>query len=60
MVLVVHVSNAGDMRDVGSIPGLGRFHAGGAAHSSILGWRISWTEEPDGLQFVGSQRVGHD
>ena len=31
-----------------------------AAHSSILAWKISWTEEPGGLQSVGSQRVGHD
>ena len=31
-----------------------------AAHSSILAWRILWTEEPDGLQSMGSQRVGHD
>ena len=30
-----------------------------AAHSSILAWRISWTEEPGGLQFTGSQGVGH-
>ena len=29
-------------------------------HSSILAWRISWTEEPGGLHSVGSQRVGHD
>ena len=29
-------------------------------HSSILAWRISWTEEPGGLQSMGSQRVGHD
>ena len=29
-------------------------------HSSILAWRIPWTEEPGGLQFMGSQRVGHD
>ena len=29
-------------------------------HSSILAWRIPWTEEPGGLQPVGSQRVGHD
>ena len=28
--------------------------------SSILAWKIPWTEEPDGLQSVGSQRVGHD
>ena len=33
---------------------------GTAAYSSILGWRIPWTEEPGGLQSVGSQRVGHD
>ena len=31
-----------------------------ATHSSILAWRIPWREEPDGLQFMGSQRVGHD
>ena len=31
-----------------------------AAHSNILAWRIPWTEEPDGLQPIGSQRVGHD
>jgi len=31
-----------------------------ATHSSTLGWKISWTEEPDGLQSMGSQRVGHD
>ena len=30
-----------------------------ATHSSILAWRIPWTEEPGGLQSVGSQRVGH-
>jgi len=29
-------------------------------HSSILAWRIPWTEEPDRLQSTGSQRVGHD
>ena len=33
---------------------------GMAIHSSILAWRVPWIEEPDGLQFVGSQRVGHD
>ena len=30
-----------------------------ATHSSILAWRIPWTEEPDGLQSMGSQRVAH-
>ena len=33
---------------------------GMATHSSILAWRIPWTEEPGGLQSVGSQRVGHN
>ena len=31
-----------------------------ATHRSILAWRIPWTEEPGGLQSMGSQRVGHD
>ena len=31
-----------------------------ASRSSILAWRIPWTEEPGGLQSMGSQRVGHD
>ena len=46
-------TNAGD---TGSVPGSGR--APGeemATHSSILAWRIPWTEEPGGLQFMGSQ-----
>ena len=31
-----------------------------AIHSNILPWRIPWREKPGGLQFMGSQRVGHD
>ena len=31
-----------------------------ATYSSILAWRIPWTEEPGGLQSMGSQRVGHN
>ena len=31
-----------------------------ATHTSILAWKIPWTEEPSGLQSMGSQRVGHD
>ena len=31
-----------------------------ATHSSVLAWKIPWTEEPGGLQSMGSQRVGHD
>ena len=43
-------ANAGDIRDVGSIPGLGRSPGEGTVtHSSILAWRISWTEEPGGI-----------
>ena len=33
---------------------------GMATHSSILAWRIPWTEEPGGLQSIGLQRVRHD
>ena len=33
---------------------------GMATYSSVLAWRISWTEDPGGLQSIGSQRVGHD
>ena len=33
---------------------------GMATHSSILAWRIPWTEEPGGLQFIGLHREGHD
>ena len=33
---------------------------GMATHSSILAWRILWTEEPGGLQLMGSKRVGQD
>ena len=50
--------NVGDM---GLIPGLGNpWEKGMATHSIILAWRIPWTEEPDVLQFMGLQRVGHD
>ena len=48
--------NAGDL---GLIPGSGRYPGeGNATHSCILAWRILWTQEPGGLQSVGSQRVG--
>ena len=53
--------NAGDVRDSGSIPGLGRpLEEGIAIHSSILAWRVPWTEEPGRLQSIVVQRVGHD
>ena len=31
-----------------------------ATHSSIVVWKIPWTDEPEGLQSMGPQRVGHD
>ena len=53
-------ANAGDMRDVGSIPGSGRsLEEEVANHSSVLAWRIPWTKEPGGLWSIGSQRFGH-
>ena len=61
MALVVKnlPANAGDARDVG----LGQEDAleeGMATHSSILVWRIPWTEEPGGLQSIALHRVGRD
>jgi len=53
MALVVKnlPATAGDVRDLGSIPGSGRsLEEGMATHSSILAWRIPWTEEPGRLQ----------
>ena len=42
-------------------PGVGLLvEKGMAAHSSVLAWRIPWTEEPGGLQSMGSRREGHD
>ena len=42
---------------VGSLGQQDPLEEGMATHSSILAWRIPWTEEPDGLQFMGSQRA---
>ena len=54
-------ASAGDVRDVGSIPGLGRAPGSEhATHSSIFAWRILGTEEPGRLQSTGSQRIRHD
>ena len=48
-------ANAGDIRDVGLIPGSeDPLEEGMATHSSILDWRIPWTEEPGRLQSIGS------
>ena len=54
-------ANAGGPGDVGLILGSGRSPGeGNGNHSSILAWKIPWTEEPGGLQSMGSQRVGQD
>ena len=54
--------SACNAEDLDSIPrsGNGPGEENGYSHSSILAWRISWTEESDGLQLTGSQRVRHD
>ena len=63
VVLVVKnlPANAGDLRD--GVPSLGwedPLEEEMATHSSILAWRIPWTEDPGGLSSIGSQRVRHD
>ena len=63
MVIVVKnlPSSARDIRDKGLIPGLGRSpREEMATYSSILAWRIPWTEEPVRLQCLGLHRVGHN
>ena len=47
-------ANIGDVRDMLLVPGLEK---GVATHSSILAWRIPWTEQPGWLQSIGFQRV---
>ena len=42
-----------------SLGGEDPLEKGMATHSSILAWRVLWTEEPRGLQSMGSQKVGH-
>ena len=46
--------------EVRSLGGEDLLEKGMASHFSILAWRIPWTEEPGGLQSMGSQRVKHD
>ena len=54
-------ANAGDVRDSGLISGAGRsLEECMATYSTILAWRIPWTEEPGGLWSIGSQRTGHN
>ena len=54
-------ANAGDIRDEGLIPGWeDLLEEGMATHFSILAWRIPWTEETGRVQYIGTQRVGHN
>ena len=49
-------ANTGDVRDLGLIPGLGRSPGGGNdSLSSILAWKIPWTEEPGEIHSIGLQ-----
>ena len=55
------LAHAEDLRGWGLIPASGDpLEEGMAAYSSILAWRIPWTQEPSGLQSMGSQRVGYN
>ena len=47
--------NSGDAGDPDSIPGSGRSPGGGNSNPFPLAWEIPWTEEPGGIQFMGSQ-----
>ena len=59
--ILTSLTSASNAGDAGLIPGSERSpEEGNGNHSSILAWRISWTEEPGGLQSTGLQRVGHD
>ena len=63
MVLVVKnlPAKEGEKRDTGSIPeSKDPLEEGMVTHCSILAWTISWTEEPDGWQSIGLQRVRHN
>ena len=63
MVLVTKnlPANAGDLREVGLVPGLeDPLEEEMATHSNIPAWRIPWTEKPSGLQSIALQRIRHD
>ena len=51
-------ANAGDARAAGSTPGFGRSPGEGNG-SNIFAWKIPWTEEPSGLQYMESQKKEH-
>ena len=53
--------DAGDVRDAS--PSLAQedpLEEGMVVHSRVLAWRIPWTQEPSGLQYIGSQKVKHN
>ena len=56
------VKNPPAMQDTqaGSLAGENPLEKGRATHSTLLAWRIPWTEEPGGLQFTGLQKVRHN
>ena len=55
------LADAGDIRDIGSVPGWeDPLEEAMVTHSSVPAWRILWTEEPGRLQLMGLQRVGHN
>ena len=56
------VKNLSAMQEtkVRSLGGEDPLDKGMATHSSILAWRIPWTEEPGGLRSIGLQKLGHD
>ena len=56
-VINTHVSQETQVKSLGWEDALEKEMA---THSSIFAWRIPWTEEPDRLQSMGLQRVGHD
>ena len=64
-LMVQHTKNLPAKQETQEMPvqSLGQkdpLEEGMATHSSILAWRIPWTEEPDRLQSIGSQRAGQD
>ena len=60
MALLVKNPPAMQETQVPSLGGEDPMEKGMATHSSIIAWKIPWTEEPGGLQSMGSQRSGHN
>ena len=60
LLKVMFKASACNVGDLGSLGWEDPLEKEMATHSSILAWRIPWTEEPGGLHSTGSQRVGHN